>query len=114
MRTQIQLLTLTIRNSPQMHHITLTVSQNVLMNHIIKINNNFTVCIQSVRHQHAHMISDGCAHRNINHIYYVFGCASGQFNSSLDNVLFKVNPSLRPAFLQVVDVTNLFRKCIAA
>jgi len=26
---------------------------------------------------------------------------------SLDNVLFKVNPSLRQAFLQVIDVTNL-------
>ena len=28
-------------------------------------------------------------------------------NRSLDNVLFKVNPSLRQAFLQVIDVTNL-------
>jgi len=28
-------------------------------------------------------------------------------NRSLDDVMFKVNPSLRKAFLQVIDVTNL-------
>jgi len=44
-----------------MHQITLTFSQNVLMNHTIKTNNNFTECVQSVRHQHVHMISDGRA-----------------------------------------------------
>ena len=43
-----------------MHQITLTVSQNVLMNHIIQINNNFTACVQTVRQQHAH-ISGGRA-----------------------------------------------------
>jgi len=31
------------------------------MNHIIQMNDNFTACVQSVRHQHAHMISDGRA-----------------------------------------------------
>jgi len=40
----------------------MTVSWNVLMNHIIQMNNNFTACVQSVRHmQRAHMISDGRA-----------------------------------------------------
>ena len=28
------------------------------MNHIIQINNNFAACVQSVRHQHTHMISE--------------------------------------------------------
>jgi len=73
--TQIQLLTLTIRNGHQMHQITLTVSQNVLTNHVIHINNNFTACVQTVRYQHARVISD--------------------------------SRSLRQAFLQVTDVTNL-------
>jgi len=31
------------------------------MKHIIQMNNNFTAYVQSVRHQHAHMISDGRA-----------------------------------------------------
>jgi len=46
-----------------MHQITLTVSKNILMNHIIQITkiNNFAACVQSVRHQHAYMISDCCA-----------------------------------------------------
>jgi len=65
-------------------------SQNVLMKHIIQINNNFAACVQSVRQQHACMISD-CR-------------ATGQ---SQPNVLFKVIPSLHQAFLQVIDVTNL-------
>jgi len=34
-----------------------TVSQTVPMYHIIQMNNNFTACVQSVRHQHAHVIS---------------------------------------------------------
>jgi len=38
-----------------MHQITLTVSQNVLMNHMIQMNNHFAARVQSVRHQHAHM-----------------------------------------------------------
>jgi len=42
-----------------MHQIAPTVSQNVPINHIIQMNNNFTACVQSVRHQHAHMITDG-------------------------------------------------------
>jgi len=33
--------------------------------------------------------------------------ATGQLNRRLDNVLYKVNPSLRQAILQVIDVTNL-------
>ena len=52
---------------------------------------NFAACVQSVHHQHAYMISD-C--RTTGH-------------RSLDNVLFKVNPSLHQAFLQVIDITNL-------
>ena len=39
----------------------MTVSPNVLMKHIIQINNNFTACVQSVRHQHTYMISDSRA-----------------------------------------------------
>jgi len=35
--------------------------KNVLMNHIIQTNNNCTPCVQSVSHQHSHMISDGRA-----------------------------------------------------
>jgi len=31
------------------------------MNHIIQTNNNCTPCVQSVSHQHSHMISDGRA-----------------------------------------------------
>jgi len=45
----------------QMHQITLTVSQNVLMDHIIQMNNNFTASVQSVRHQQVQIISDGLA-----------------------------------------------------
>ena len=37
--------------------ITLTASQNVLMNHIMKI--YFKACVDSVCRQHAHVISDG-------------------------------------------------------
>jgi len=55
-----------LQTSRQMHQITLTVSQNVLM---IQINNNFAACVQSVRHQHAS-----------NDLRLV--------NRSLDNVLF--------------------------
>jgi len=72
-----------------MHQITLTVSQNVPMYHIIEINNNFTACVQSVRHEHASQT------------------VAPLVNRSLDNVLFKVKPSLGQAFLQVIDVTNL-------
>jgi len=46
-----------------------------------------TACVQSVHHQHAHMISDG--------------------HASIDNVLVKVKTSLHQAFSQVVDVMNL-------
>jgi len=31
------------------------------MNYIMRTNNNFTARVQSVHHQHAHMISDGHA-----------------------------------------------------
>jgi len=31
------------------------------MNHIIQTNSNFTARVQSVRHQYAHVISDGRA-----------------------------------------------------
>jgi len=44
-------------------------------------------CVQSVHHQHAHMISDG--------------------HASIDDVPVKVKASLDQAFSQVVDVTNL-------
>jgi len=70
------------------------------MKHIIQINNNFAACVQSVRHQHAYMISDCRAHG-------VRKKVAPLVNRSLDNVLFKVNPSLRQTFLQVIDVTNL-------
>jgi len=62
------------------------------------MNNNFAACVQSVRHQHAYMISD-CR-------------ATGQ--SSLHNVLFKVNPSLRQAFLGHRCHKSLFRTRIVA
>jgi len=45
------------------------------------------VCIQSVHHHHAHMISDG--------------------HASIDDVPVKVKTSLHQARLQVVDVMNL-------
>jgi len=44
-------------------------------------------CIQSVHHQHAHMISDG--------------------HASIDDVLVDVKTSLHQAFSQVVVVMNL-------
>jgi len=44
-------------------------------------------CVQSVYHQHAHIISDG--------------------HDSIDDVPVKVKTSLRQAFSQVVDVMNL-------
>jgi len=46
-----------------------------------------TACVQSVHHQHAHMILDG--------------------HASIDDVLVKVKTSLHQAFLQVVDIMNL-------
>jgi len=45
------------------------------------------VCIQSVHHHHAHMISDG--------------------HASIDDVSVKVKTNLHQAFLQVVDLHNL-------
>jgi len=44
-------------------------------------------CVQSVHHQHAHMISDG--------------------HTSVDDVPVKVKTSSHQSFLQVVDVMNL-------
>jgi len=44
-------------------------------------------CVQSVLHQHAHMISDG--------------------HDSIDDVPVKVKTSLHQAFSKVVDVINL-------
>jgi len=55
------------------------------------MNIHFTACVQSAHHQHARMISDGHA----------------MVNRSVDNVLFKVKPSLHQAFSQVIDVMNL-------
>ena len=51
------------------------------------MNTHVIACVQSVRHQHAHLISDG--------------------HASIDNALVKVKPSLHQAFSQVVDVINL-------
>jgi len=51
------------------------------------MNIHVRACIQSVHHQHAHMISDGPA--------------------SIDDVLVKVKTDLHQAFSQVVDVMNL-------
>jgi len=51
------------------------------------MNSQIRACVQSVLHQHAHMISDG--------------------HASSDGVLVKVKTSLYQAFLQVVDVINL-------
>jgi len=74
-----------------MHQITLTVSQNVLMNHIIQINNNFTACVQTVASS-----------------MHTSQAVAPLVNRSLDHVLFKTNRSLRQAnFLQVISVTNL-------
>ena len=56
------------------------------------MNIHIRTCVQSLRHQHANMISDGRA------------LVSGR----LDNVLLKVKPSLHQAFSQVVDVLNSF------
>jgi len=50
--------------------------------------------VQSGRHQHAHMISDGRATPPL-------------VNRSVDNVLFKVKPTLHQALLQVTDVMSL-------
>ena len=51
------------------------------------MNIHVRACVQSVHHQHTHMISDG--------------------HASIDDVPVKVKTSLHQAFLQVVDVTNL-------
>jgi len=50
----------------------------------------FRACVQSVYHQHAHMIS-----------------VTPVVNRSVDNVLVKVKPSLNRALSQVIDVMNL-------
>jgi len=50
------------------------------------MNIHVTACVQSVHHQHAHMISYGPA--------------------SIDDVLVKVKTSLHQVFLQVVNVMN--------
>jgi len=52
------------------------------------MNIHVRACVQSVHHQHEHMISDG----------------HGRWYS---DVLVKVKTSLRQAFLQVIDVMNL-------
>jgi len=52
------------------------------------MNTHVRACVQSVHHQHAHVISDS--------------------HASSDDVLVKVKTSLHEAFLQVVDVMNLF------
>jgi len=51
------------------------------------MNIQVTACVQSVHHQHAHMISDG--------------------HASTDDVPVKVKTSLHQAFSQVIDVMNL-------
>jgi len=51
------------------------------------MNIQVTACVQSVHHQHAHMISDG--------------------HASMGDVPVKVKTSLDQAFSQVVDVMNL-------
>ena len=51
------------------------------------MNTHVRACIQSVHHQHAHMISDG--------------------HASMDDVLVTVKTNLHQAFLQVIDVMNL-------
>jgi len=51
------------------------------------MNIHVRACVQSVHHQHAHMISNGPI--------------------IIHDVLVKVKTSLRQAFLQVVDVMNL-------
>jgi len=51
------------------------------------MNIHVTACVQSVHHQHTHVISDG--------------------HASIDDVPVKVKTSLYRAFSQVVDVTNL-------
>jgi len=68
-----------------MHQITLTASQNVLMNHINE-------------HSVQSMCSK-CPHTS--------QTVAPLVNRSIDNVLFKVEPSLRQTFSQVVDVMNL-------
>jgi len=51
------------------------------------MNTHVTACVQSVHHQHAHMMSDG--------------------HASIDDVPIKVKTSLHEAFLHVIDVMNL-------
>jgi len=63
------------------------------MNHIIQINDNFTTYVQSVHHQHAHIILSQV-------VMPMVSC-------SLNNILFKVKPSLYQVFLPVIDVMNL-------
>jgi len=53
----------------------------------MKMNIHVRACVQSVHHQHAHMISDG--------------------HASTDDVAVKVKTSLHQAFSRVVDVVNL-------
>jgi len=51
------------------------------------MNIHVTACVQSVHHQHAHVISDG--------------------HSSIDDVLVKLKTSLHQVSSQVVNVKNL-------
>jgi len=51
------------------------------------MNIQLRACVQSVHHQHAHVISGG--------------------HASIDDVPVKLKTSLHQAFLQVVDVVNL-------
>jgi len=68
-----------------------------LMNHIIQMNSSFTACVQSVRHQHAHMISDGRA----------TGQSQPRWRSA------KINPSLHQAFCrsQMSQVFLSYTQC---
>jgi len=62
-------------------------ASNYIDSFIYMIHQHVRACIQSVHHQHAHMISDG--------------------HASISDVPVKVKTRLREVFSQVVDIMNL-------
>jgi len=64
------------------------------------MNDNFTACVQSVCHQHAHII-----------LSQVF---VPMVNCSLNNILFKVKPSLYQVFAGHRYHESLFRTRVSA
>jgi len=63
------------------------------------MNIHFRACAQSVRHQHVHDLRRQALSLHL--------AVEPLVNRSVDNVLFKVKPSLHQAFSQIIDVVNL-------